>query len=631
MYKYVQDESNFYDLALELSEGNTKVVFCDLETTGLDSRTSKILLFQIMTGDEIYIFDFLKLNNEHLKYIVNLLENVSKVTSVFHNTKFDIKFIAHNTGIWMNRLYDTMNAEVLINAGIGKSTYSLEELALKYAGVQLNKKVREQFFNQEITNISEQMLQYSADDVQVLKPIYEQQLEKIAGAREEKILKLEMELLPVIAKMEYDGVLIDKDAWLAIAEREEERLQRITDELKPAFLSHIELDKYADVYELAKAISYPMSNLSKKKETLMKQLTGDEVLGNWFLQNFNIGSTYQLQACLKLAGIETNTTDVKILKKMPKHPILDVMIEKSECGKRVSTYGRNVIDYFHPMTGRIHTEFLNMGTVSGRLSSGNPMNLQNIPRNNGYRECFVAPKGYKWISADYSQQEFRLAGAISGEQVIIDAYKAGADMHTATATLIYNKPLDEITKQERFIGKTANFTIVYGGTEWALGKNLGLDAETSVKILKAFQEGYPTFSEFKKAAESSILKLGFSTTVLGRRRYNEPKPLYQTNQQYMQYINKQKREGFNHIIQGTAADITKIAMLINVPKFENNPFGEKLRMLIQVHDELNFEAHESIVDDAAAWIKEEMLKAEQPFLGEIPAAVDVNISDHWVH
>jgi DNA polymerase-1 len=635
VYKYIKDDSNFYDLALELSEGNVKEVYCDLETEGLDCRLHKILLFQIMANDEIYIFDFLHLNNEHLKYLVNLLDNVAKVTSVFHNTKFDIKFLAHYTGIWMTHLYDTMNAEVLINAGIGKSTYKLEELALKYAGVQLNKEVREQFFTQEIKIITEQMLQYSAEDVMVLKPIYEQQIDQIRNAKEEKILKIEMELLPSIAKMEYDGVPINEEEWRKIEAVEHERYDRMDELLKDLFLKEIKVETYPDAYKLAQAISYPMSNLSKKKEDLLKSLTTPDVLEGWFRENFNVNSTYQMQAALKLSGVNTNTTDVKILKKLERTPIIEAILEKSESGKRVSQYGLNVIGYFHPCTGRIHTEFLNMGAASGRLSSGNPMNLQNIPRVNGYRECFIAPKGYKWISADYSQQEFRLAGAISGEQIIIDAYRAGADMHTATATLIYKKPLNEIVKQERFIGKTANFTIVYGGTEYALQKNLGLTEETSLEILKAFHEGYPAFSAFKKAAEKSILSLGYSTTVLGRRRYNEPKPTYQSNKEYMRYVNKQKREGFNHIIQGTAADITKIAMLINIPK--NNPFGDKLRMLIQVHDELNFEAHESIADDAAVWIKEEMLKAEQPFLGDIPAAVDVSLLEdgslptYWKH
>jgi len=169
MYKYIKDDSNFYDLALELSDGNIKEVYCDLETTGLDCRQSKILLFQIMANDEIFIFDFIKLNNEHLKYLVNLLENVAKVTSVFHNTKFDLKFLAHNTGIWMNNVYDTMNAEVLLNAGIGKSIYKLSELAIKYAGVELTKEDRSLFYETEVTNITDQMLQYGAMDVKVVK------------------------------------------------------------------------------------------------------------------------------------------------------------------------------------------------------------------------------------------------------------------------------------------------------------------------------------------------------------------------------------------------------------------------------------------------------------------------------
>lgn len=629
MYKYIKDESNFYDLALQLSESNIKEVFCDLETTGLDCRLHKILLFQIMAGDEIYIFDFTKLNNEHLKYLVNLLENVAKVTSVFFNTKFDIKFIAHETGTWMNRLFDTMNAEVLINAGIGKSTYNLKELALKYAGIELNKDDRKLFYENEVNVITDQMLQYSAMDVKVLEPIYKSQIEQIEKAKENAILKIEMDLLPVVAKMEYDGVLIDTNSWLALEANEKERYNRVTSELMEIFVKGVNIGKYSDAYELAKAISFPMSNLSKKKEALMKQLTTPEVLEGWFRQSFNMGSTYQLQAVLGLMGTEVNSTDKKVLEKLKRTPAIENLLELSECEKRISTYGSNVIGYFHPITGRLHTEFLDMGAASGRFSSGNPFNLQNIPRANGYKESFISSPEYDWLSIDYSQQEFRLAGAISREPVIIQAYLDNQDMHTATAGLIYNKPLNEITKKERFVGKTANFTIVYGGTEWALGKNLQLDMDTSLKILKAFHEGYSTFSEFKSQVEKAILRMGFSSTVLGRKRYIEHKPTYQTNKEYMKWVGKQKRELFNHIIQGTAADVTKLAM---IGIYRNNPFGEKLRMLIQVHDEINLEAHNSISKDAAQFVKEEMIKAEQPFLGAIPAAADVSpISNHWVH
>ncbi len=627
MYKYIKDESNFYDLALELSEGNIKEVYCDIETTGLDAHTDKILLFQIMAGEEIFIFDFLKLNTEHLKYIVNLLENAAKVTSVFQNTKFDIKFLYDKTGIWMTHVADVMNMEVLLNAGIGESTYSLKYLAKKYCNIDLVKDDRELFYKGEVKEITEQMLQYSAMDVKVLEPIYKQQLELINEAKEDKIYKIEMDLLPVIANMEYTGVLIDRDAWLTLDATERERYAKVSENLKELFILELKVEQYKDALELAKAVAIPVK--TKKLERELGLITTKDMMENWLRLNINFQSPKQLKAILNLTGTDIDSTDKKVLKKLKSSPIIDALLEKSESAKRISTYGMTVLEFVNPLTGRIHTEFLDMGTATGRLSSGHPLNLQNIPNATGYRECFIARPDYEWISADYSQQEFRLSGAVSNEQRIIDAYLQGADMHTATASLIYNKPLKEINKKERFIGKTANFTIIYGGTEYALGRNLGLDKDTSIKILKAFNEGYPTFAAFKESAEKMILKLGYSITALGRRRYNVPKPIYQTNGEYLQYVNRIKREGFNHIIQGGAADITKIAM-INI--WKNSPFGELLKMLIQVHDEINFEAHKSIVKDAREFIKEEMLKAEQPFLGAIPAAVDLSPeSNHWIH
>lgn len=627
MYKYITDDSNFYDLALDLSENKPQAVFCDLETTGLDPRQNKVVLFQIKANDQIYIYDFLKLNNEHLAYLANLL-NTSKVTSVFHNTKFDWKFIYHHTGIWLNNVFDTMNCEALINAGIGRSTYSLKDLVRKYLGEEMDKEARELFLQSEKTGITENMLQYSAKDVDVLEPIYYAQLDLIKQAREEKVLKLEMDLVPVIAKMEYNGVLLDKDLWGSLAAKEQSRFDRLNETIVDGFVKEIKFDSYADAYELAKAVAFPIKNLSKKKETLLRQLTTAEVMEGWFRENVNINSTYQLQACLRLAGIDTDTTDKKALKKLDKADILDALLEKSECVKRITTYGLGVFDFISPVSGRIHTEFLNLGTATGRLSSANPINLQNIPNAPGYRESFIAQEGYDWISADYSQQEFRLVGAVSGEPKIIEAYQQGADMHTATASLIYNKPLKDIDKKERFIGKTANFTIIYGGTEWALGRNLNLEMDKSQEIIRAFHDGFKVLSTFKRKAEETILELGYSITMLGRRRYNPKKPLYMDSKQYVTFINKIKREGFNTIIQGSAADITKIAMHNIATK---NPFGDKLKMLIQVHDEVNFESHKSITADAVEFIREEMEKAEQTFLGPIPAKVDVNVGSYWKH
>jgi len=435
-----------------------------------------------------------------------------------------------------------------------------------------------------------------------------------------------MPLLPAVAKMEYDGVLLDTEKWRQLESNEQDRLGKVSFEILDVFVDELDITKYADAYELGMALAIPIKTQKLQRE--LKTFTEPNLMKNWARQNFNIASPKQLKTALNLIGIDTNSTDKKELKKLGDSKIIKALLEKSECAKRISTYGLSVLEFIHPLSGRIHTEFLNNGTVTGRLSCGNPLNLQNIPNATGYRESFISSPDYDWLSLDYSQQEFRLTGAISKEQKIIDAYIQGADMHTATASLIYNKPLKEIDKKERFIGKTANFTIIYGGKEWVLGRNLGLSKDQSLKILKAFHEGYPTLSSFKECAEDMILKLGYSSTVLGRKRYNPPKPTYMNNNEYLQYVDKVKKEGFNHIIQGTAADITKLAM---IGIYKNNPFGDRLRMLIQVHDEINLEAHKSISKDAVEFVRTEMLNAEAPFLGDIPAAVDMKIGEYWIH
>lgn len=621
MYKYITEEGkDFYDFALDLADGDIKRVFCDIETTGLDSRTDKILLFQVMINGTIYIFDLRKLSNEHLRYILNTLM-LSKTECVFHNTKFDIKFLYHNTGIWMNNVFDTMNCEVLINAGVGKSLYSLEDLAIKYCGIQLDKEVRKQFFTAD--TMTEQMLQYSAMDVKVLEEIYEKQFEIITQAKENKVLDLEMKLIPVVAKMEYDGVLIDADKWRLLTETEAARLSSLEVEIKDEILSR--LGNFSNALDMADALKIPVK--TKRDRAMLESILDSKMALEWANEKFNLGSYIQLPTALNLIGIPVASADKKELKKYSKEQVIKLLLERSESQKRISTYGMNIIEQIHSISGRIHTEFLNMGAATGRFSSTNP-NLQNIPNAAGYRESFISSQDYSWLSLDYSQQEYRLTGSVSKEQRIIDAYIAGADMHTATASLLYKVPFGEVTKEQRGRGKTVNFAILYGSSEYGLQRNLGISIDEAREIISAFNSGYPTLYAFKTSAEDMIMKLGYSITPLGRRRYNKAKPVYMDSREYMSYMSSVKREGFNHIIQGGGADIVKIAM-VNI--YNNNPFGDKFRMLIQVHDEINAEAHDSIAEDAKEFMLEEMLKAEQPFLGDIPAKVDFKIGKCWLH
>jgi DNA polymerase-1 len=308
--------------------------------------------------------------------------------------------------------------------------------------------------------------------------------------------------------------------------------------------------------------------------------------------------------------------------------LIILFLELREQEKKISSFGADYLKHIHPKDGRIHTDYNQLGTYTGRLSSSKP-NLQQIPRSQDYRKAFVAKPGYKLIAVDFSQQEYRLVGAISGEQTIIDAYKAGKDMHAATASIVNNIPIEQVTKEQRNRAKSINFAILYGSTEYGLAFNLQIPVKEARQILENFYSGYPTLKEFKTYMESMIVEKKYSVTVLGRRRYWEDKKVFADGEEYIKYNKTIAKEGFNHTIQGSGADATKIA-LCNI--FYNNPFGaENLKILLQVHDEIVCEVKEDLVEEGTKFIVEEMEKAIQPFLGEIPAIAEPAVGDYWIH
>jgi DNA polymerase-1 len=296
-----------------------------------------------------------------------------------------------------------------------------------------------------------------------------------------------------------------------------------------------------------------------------------------------------------------------------------------EVNKQIDSYGTNVVELIHPVTGKIHTEYQTVGTQTGRFSSKNP-NMQNVPTHGGYRECFLPEEDFVFIGVDYSQQEYRLAGAVSHDRRIIEAYKNGSDMHTATAQVLYGR--DEITKDERSRGKTVNFAILYGSTEFGLKNNLNISVDEAKIIIKNFWEGYPQLDKFMQLAGKRILELGFSSTPMGRRRYNLPKPTFMNSYELDRWQSRVLREGKNHIIQGGGADILKLAM-VQIDK--RNPFGRYLKICLQIHDELVVQAHKSVMKEAGLFVRDIMEEIEQKFLGDIPAKADGwdEFKEHW--
>lgn len=625
MIKYITDyaDDNAQEMLSLVSRSPEAVLFLDTETTGLNFWTDDILLLQVMVSGNIYIFDIRKLGYRFLNYVVEVIESSSKKV-VGHNIKFDIKFIYNKTGILLTNLFDTMITEAIITAGIGKSFYSLEELVDKYLGISIDKKIREDFFNNRAPeSFSESQLNYAATDVSVLRTIYDKQLEGISNLNLDKILQLEMSLIHVIAKMEINGIILDAVEWLKLNDSAKSDALRLRDEFKDKLFSSIDFTRFSNAMDAVNSLSIPVKR--KSDITLLDGISDSTAVKDAVTNLFNLSSPKQVLSALRLVGIQIDSTDAKVLKDFKGHEIISILLSLREQEKLVSTYGGNFLGLINPATGRIHTEYMNVGAATGRLSSLNP-NLQNIPATAGRRKCFISAKDHLLATYDYNQQEYRALGAISGEDAIISAYREGKDMHAATAALVFNKDIADVEKDERQFAKGVNFALIYGSTAWGLKHNLDIPMERAEQIVASYHRGYPKLKVFRDEVEKLILENGYSITLMGRKRFNKVRPTMITPNEYMQYKGQVLREGFNVLIQGTCADIVKLAML-NI--HNDNPFGDKLKMLLQVHDELVCEVHQSIADDAGEFIKTTMLNTEQPFLGDVPAAVDGKILPYW--
>jgi DNA polymerase-1 len=626
MIKYIQN------LVQDIEEINKLIALIptqttiglDTETNGLDPFINKVLLLQLKVGEDVYVLNRGQLGLKFCTNLINLI-NDNDITCLGHNIKFDIKMLRSDTGLWIKNVYDTMVVESVLTSGLTGKRSSLLSLVEKYCGIELEKDTQLEFveLNYE-TSFTERQITYAARDVLYLFDIYTEQVALAKEAKMEDIVKLESDLVPVVAKMEYEGITLDAEHWDKLTREVEKQYLLSIIKVKDLIFSHIDTSVFCNAYAFSQAVAIPVK--TKKLQKALEAIVDPQCAMDWVKENYNLASHKQLPTALRLIGYDVTDTNEKTLNKLEQSDVVDAILEFRHYEKNLTTYGYNIIQAINPVTGRIHADFNQVGTATGRFSSSGGVNMQNIPTEDGYREGFIAKPGYSFIAADYSQQEYRLAGALSKEPAIINAYLAGFDMHTASAANRFGKELKDVTKEERNKGKGINFTVLYGGTEWALGRNLKVPTAEAKKILKKFFEDYPRLAAFKELIENEIVKLGYSITPMGRRRYFKPLPIFATPYEIDSFTSREKREGFNMVIQGGGADVTKIAM-INADRY--NPFGDKFMLLLQVHDEIVVQAHDSILVEAEAYLKKHMIDAFQPFLGVIPALVDTHISKRW--
>lgn len=594
------------------------VIALDIETTSLDIFNNHLLLLQIYSGNTAYVINCTKTD---IKPLIEQIIN-KNILVIGHNIKFDINVIRRFTGLKILNVYDSMIAESLMYRGINDTFYSLESLVEKYIGVKLDKSSISNFIDLDISNgfeVTEEMVNYAVNDIKYLHEIREKQIDIIKNiVKQESILDLEMKLIPVIADMEYNGIYFDVSLFKEIEETIHRKLEESKKELINIIISHIK-NNYKQ-----ETIDEIFSTLKITGKIKIKPKPGSDEFFEYLSNSINLNSHQQIKAILYYIDCPVKNTDKRELKNYD-HPVVKSLLNYREYSQLKDSFTISLLDKINPFTNRIHTRFNQLGTRTGRFSSSNP-NLQQIPAEDYFRKAFKPEKGYKFVCADFSQQELRIMASVTEEPKLIQAYKDNLDIHTFTASLVLNKDYNEITSKERQIGKSLNFAIIYGSTEYGISFNFNIDIKEARKILKRFWEAYDVAYKFVERVSSLIMRHGYSKTPLGRKRYFNIPKIYSDEFDFIQLSSSTKRAGFNHIIQGCGADIIKLS-LIRV--FYDNPFGEDLKLVLTVHDEIVCEVKEEIAEQAKEFIVKCMKEEEQRFLNGIEAEVTAEITDYW--
>jgi DNA polymerase-1 len=543
----------------------------------------------------VYVLDTQSVN---LTPILPFLSSV-KYTKIIQNSKFERRFILQKYNTPINNVFDTQLAERLLFPD--NYNYSLKSLALKYSNITLDKEIRSSFFNKNKGSFSQDQIRYAAMDADILWGIRSEQEDKLNELEMMPLATMEFALAQVVASMEETGTPIDLTKWQA------------------------KLDYYKSLHEESRL---------RMHDLLFSEGGLDEQMGLFVRDAINLNSNQQIKNAFNNIGIDIDATNEREIS-LVKHPAAKELLVYRGLQKIMSAYGQSFLDKIHPFTGRIHADFQQIGTETGRFSCKDP-NLQQMPDE--FRQC-VSLKDHVIVGADYSQIELRILAELSGDPVLIEAFTSGEDLHKSTASTMFKIPISSVTKEQRFMAKTINFGISYGMGTGKLMDMLNAEASknntqklTYPQVQELFTRYHKTYSKVSKwLAESgtSAFINGYSQTMMGRKRfYSRPDPNVLDKNDYDMQVSAIKRKGANSPIQGTNADITKVAML-NVQE-ELQEGGYQANIIIQVHDEIVVLAHKRQAESVKNVVVEAMKNAATMFLKKVPVKADAYISDVWV-
>jgi len=606
-YEYITDKDAAQKALEDLAK--EKVLAVDIEANSLDPYTGVIFMVQIGKEDLAYIFDARAVDLHDFPLFKEVMEN-PRIIKILQNSKFDYSYIKVNYDVEITNIFDTMLADGVLNSGF-RASLKLEEIANRRVepGILGNKeKLQKSFANlPRNTRISSEQKSYAAVDVLILFPIMQKQIALLQNEGLLKIAKLEFATAPVVAKMELNGVYINTEKWRKILEhlkiRRNELAKQFQDAVRPYF------------------------------DTQQFDLFGGKA------DVINLNSSVQLMELFnQKLGLDIPSTSDGVLAR-EKHPIIKILRDYRSYEKLLSTYGEKLLAKVNKKTGRLHPEFLQIRTATGRFACNNP-NLQNIPRNSEeapFRECFNPEPGYKLVVADYSGFEMRILAELSGDRKMISALNRGLDIHSYTASLMFDKPYSADFKKKypelRQIAKPIGFGLMYGMGPVGLTSQVymwtgnDITVEEGEDLIKKFFASYPSVEKWLNDTAKSAIRRGWSTTPAGRKRwYKIPE---RTDPDYRRKMGSIQREAKNHPIQGTNADAIKYALIFVDDYIEKNNIDGKI--ISTVHDEIVCEVRDDQAEAFAEVLSNEMIRAGQLFLKKVKIKSDPFVGDVWEH
>jgi len=570
-----------------------KAVAFDTETTSLNELEAELIGMSFSYKKGLAYYIPISENRAEAQETLELFrpffddENVLKIA---HNLKYDYKVLQNYNIEVKGKIFDTMIAHYLLNPDGRHGMDYLSEMYLDYKPVSIESLIGKKGKNQLTLREVDLDIQtaYAAEDADVTFQLYELFAPQLPKENlQELFYNVEMPLMKVLAKIELTGVKLDNN-WLAQESIDLENDLRVLE---------------SKIFELS-GENFNMNSPKQLGEILFDKM--------------------QLDPKAKKTKTGQYATSEDVLQKLSsKHEIIASILEYRTLQKLKSTYVDALPSQIDTKDERVHTTFAQTVAATGRLASVNP-NLQNIPirtlRGQQIRGAFVSGEGKKIISADYSQIELRLIAEISGEQNMIAAFQNNEDIHVSTAAKLFDIPLDEVTKVQRGQAKTVNFGIIYGQGAFALAEQTGLSRTEAKKMIDSYYESYPRLKEYMAEQVKKAQQLGYVETILGRRRH-----LKDINSSNFVVKAHAERNAVNAPIQGSAADIIKLAMIRIDEELDTQNLETK--MLLQVHDELLFEAPIDEVDVAMSLIKKEM---EAAFVTTVPLLVEVGVGNNWL-